>query len=86
MCGIIGYIGNKKANNILINGLLLKDSDQLSTVMDDLLTKICTDVKMSMSEPLKTSSLNYVTDEYLNITIKDTSRLVLTAKINKRRR
>lgn len=79
-------IGFYVSNAILVNGLLSKDSDQLSTVMDDLLTKICTDVKMSMSEPLKTSFLNYVTDDYLNIMIKDTSRLVLTAKINERRR
>lgn len=75
-------IGFYVSNVILMNGLKEKTADEISAVQDSLVINISTQVRLAMSEQLTTSIQNYVTTDYLNIMIKDTTRLVLIAKLN----
>lgn len=77
-------IGFYVSSTILLYGLQMKNSDELSTILDELVINISTQVTTAMSNELTACFLTYVSNDYLMVMIKDTTRIVLTAKLDGR--
>ena len=70
---------------ILVSGISNKESDEERSLdFNALLLQVCTNVEMSMSDSLKEAILFYISEEHLRTYIKDSSRILMIAKIEQK--
>ena len=72
--------------SILLSGVLKKTSEEKSLVINDILSTTCAQIECSISDKVKQALLNYITEEYLQTYIKDTTRVLLLYKIENPRK
>lgn len=67
---------------VLTSGLHeMKTDEERSLEFNDALLTVCTKVRLSLSDDLIQALLFYISEDHLNIYIKDSARILLVAKI-----
>ena len=74
---VINFYAADKVINLGLDG---KSDEELSVILDDVLIEVCGKTKFSLSSQIKEALQFYVTEDFLDIYIKDTCRLTLVAR------
>ena len=70
---------------ILLSGILNKKSDEEKSInFNNILISICSKVETSLSNDVKEALLFFITEEHFRTYIKDSSRVLLIAKIEQK--